>query len=146
LIPVIAVAVPAVLLGSGSAGAATASTTAVSAAPMSNAAALTTLPNSNIVKNKTTGVYHYHPTKLATVFSGPYQNPLPACTATAAEATVFNKSGVTQKVLVGTKVVATILKGHGIYVCFWGSGSHVFRYGLMTGTVLSTSHLAITVT
>jgi hypothetical protein len=126
----------------GTAGAGTPSATSVSVAAGGGvSASQLAVPNSNISKSKKTGKLAFSPSKLATGWSGPFSNPPPACTTSNDKATITNKSKKGATLTYNGVVIGTLPAKSYDIVCFWGSGPHVFKYGLKG----SKSKLAISV-
>ena len=117
----------ALVAGPSSAGAASATTATagVSLTPATAAA----LPNTNIKTSKKTKKASFSPSKLAVTWSGPYVGT-PTCTAALEKITITNKEKVSETVTSGGKSFGVIPAGDVAGVCFWGSGTHTFTYGL----------------
>jgi hypothetical protein len=134
-----------VLLASGAAAItflALSSQIALAAAPVVHASfarisSTTTLPNSN-VKDKG-GSTVFKPDSLTTVWSGSSEAK---CTTSKHEITITNKTTQLQQVTYNGSTLGTLPAGTKGGICFWGTGSETFSFGL-TG---STSQLSVSVT
>jgi hypothetical protein len=96
------------------------------------------VPSSEIV-GTTAITYHFKPWALAAGWDGP--PPMGTCTTANEMATITNITKVSQVVLYRGAVFATVKPGYIAGICFWGTGTHVFRFVLSTDS----KRLAITV-
>jgi hypothetical protein len=106
----------------------------LSVGPASTAA----LPNTNIVGTKPK--YGFHPDALSVTWSAP--PPATSCTVALEKMTVTNKTSVTQTLTYSGKTFGTLKKGQAAGICFWGTGSHVFKFFIKG----QKTHVSVTVT
>ncbi len=140
-----ALAVPATfgtlaLTAPAPAGADSASVSVAVATP-SAAALPVALPNSNI-QGKAPNV-KFKPSKLSATWSASKPPKGNVCTVAKEKVTIINKTAVSQTVTAPAPNPSFTLPAHtGTGLCFWGTGTRVFKLGLKG----SKSHLSITVT
>jgi len=137
ILPAFGLAISAVALSAMPAGAATSGVVKLTSPAVISHLAPAALPNSNIKKNTTSGMDVFAPTKLSAAWSA---SSTEECTATLVEATITNKTSANQTLTYQGTAIGIIKKHKAAGLCFFGTGSHKFTFGL-TG---STSKLKIT--
>jgi hypothetical protein len=97
----------------------------------------TTVPNTRIKDSGTSVVFD--PTSLSTVWSGPTSK---TCTSNRQMITITNKTSKNKKITYDGKVIGLLPAGDKGGICFWGTGSEQFVFGIKK----STSQLTVSVT
>ncbi|MFZ0667794.1 MAG: hypothetical protein WAM97_18755 [Acidimicrobiales bacterium] len=85
----------------------------------------TTIPHTRIKTDGSASVFD--PTALSTTWSGPVQK---TCTSKRQVLDFVNKTATTQKITYLGSVIGKLKAGDEAGICFWGTGSEQFVFGL----------------
>ena len=140
ILPIVAVTVFAVALSGLPAGADPAPTAFVTLSAAGVVPAVTGVPNSNIVKNRSAaGTYRFKPSTLRARWDGP--PPVGTCTSAIEKITITNRSAKTQTLTDKSGTVGTLPAHVSVGLCFWGTGKLVFRFGIEGQKAMLKVHL-----
>ena len=139
IVPALGLAASALALSALPAGAAATGAAKFTAPVAFSGAQVATLPNSNLKAGATAGTVVYHPSKLSAGWSST-TNP-GDCPSNEVMATITNKSGKAQEILYKGQDFGTLPKKAVGGVCFFGSGTATFKFGIKG----QTSKLTVTV-
>jgi hypothetical protein len=141
IVPAVGLAVSALALSALPAGAAATGAVKFAArAAFSGAAAPAALPNSNLKPGTTAGTVVYSPAKLSATWSAATE-PTSGCTAAIESITLTNKTTKAQTITYKTEKLGKLAKKSVGGLCFYGTGTEVFKFGIEG----QTSKLTVTV-